>query len=186
MTPSGIAGPPSIGSGRLERCAVKRTLSSLTDAPRSEGACPPRVRQKRDRILVSSRKRPSPSPSMSPHASATTRASSCFSAMRRPSAPRALVAPGSIGSIDMGGFRDLSNRGDRRAAFPHIAEGTVDFDVVSGHGRCREAPFEHAANYTAVQRPGANDSGCGLLLRGDDKPSHALVDNLRYRAATPG
>src|ERR1700733_928271 len=190
MTPSGVSGPPSIGRGRLERCAVKRTLSSLTDAPRSEGACPPRVRQKRDRILVSSRKRASPSPNMSPNASATTRASSCFSAMRRPSVPRAPMAPGSTGSIDLGGPRrvdaTLGNCGDRRAAFPHIAEVTVDFDVVSSHGGCGEAPFEHAPNHAAVQRPGTNDSGCGFLLRRDDKPGYALVDDLRHRAATPG
>src|SRR5690242_12222730 len=79
----------------------------------------------------------------------------------------------------------LGNRGDRRAAYRHFAEVTVDFDVASSHRGCSEASFKHAANNAAVQYPGANDSGCGFLLRGDDKPGHALVDNLRHRAATP-
>ena len=79
--PAGVDWPPSGGSGRLVRLAVKRTLSCADRAAQQRRAAGRRqLSRKRDRSRVSSWNRPSPSPAMSPKASATTKVSPCLSA----------------------------------------------------------------------------------------------------------
>src|SRR5689334_10635721 len=136
MTPSGVGSPPSGGSGWLARLAVNSTLSWLTRAPSSDGVFPPRVRRKRDNTLVSSRKRPSPSPRMSPKASATTNVSSPLSAKRREGARGSPASAGS--SLGKGGNPRSAcpARGfgqDLRVEVGVAAQPPIEVDVLAGH-----------------------------------------------------
>src|SRR4051812_7835551 len=199
MTPSGVGSPPSGGSGWLARLAVNSTLSCPIRAPRSDGAFPPKVRRKRDRTLVSSQNRPSPSPRMSPKASATTKVSSLLSTKRcsgtRGSPAWASSAVGSAanpaGSLGKGGDshgpgheRGLGR--DRRAEVGVVGQPPVEVDIVAGHHRRGEAPLEDGADAVPIEAGPPLHGRHRLVLRRDHKAGHAVVDDLRHGAAAPG